>query len=614
MPRPERVRRRLAAVRAGGALWLSLAGAAAQGETLRLPAFSGQPQAQQAEIDATPILVTHGRPGPAGWITCRLRNPDDESRELDLRLTTYSERVQVLDHVVLAPGEELTRHYPVSRSSQMPSLMASCDGGREMRSNTFGGSSTTVSVLLVTPRSEAVGELQAALTRMGGIAPPTGVPTGRVVRTPRPPSAIGVVEVHPEGLPEAWTCFAGFDAVAVDGRSAPALASQQALVDAALAGAVLVVLWADLLGEGPLRAACEREDRLGFGACVATAGGPAALDEATAIEVLRSALRAAASRTVAGPAPDAAFAPLDIPGLGDAPVGAFFLLMTLFVVLAGPVNLFVCKRAKRPLLVAATLPALGLSFAAAILLWGVLADGLGVRGAVRSLTWLDQRQHVAVNQASRTLFAGLTPASLAPAGGTLLTSLAVSDDYNDASPHRYVRDHARGGRVGGGILPGRWQTHFVTTSCQRVRERLRFRRLGDGRLEALFGEGLVPVAPGVAVRDHAGRCYYGEPAGDRVLLAACADEAARSFVAAAWSRFVGTDQRRRSPRHVSGALPVAPGPSLEEHRDLLSGLPSGSYLAWVGANAAFDAMGLDVQWDGARHLVIGWLAEEDFVD
>ena len=220
----------------------------------------------------------------------------------------------------------------------------------------------------------------------------------------------------------------------VDGRCAIEAAAEQALVDALAAGGALLVLWAESLGEGPLRRAFagRPQGQVAFGRFLVLNGPPrpsAELSSWLVGDAGAGVASRAKQRMVSGPAADDFYNPLRIPGLGAVPVGVFFVLLTLFVILAGPINILWCRRVKRPLLVVVTLPLLGFGFAAAILVWGVLAEGLGVRGSVRSLTWLDQRTHVAVNHASSTLFAGLTPAALVPDSGTLVSTLAVADQW-----------------------------------------------------------------------------------------------------------------------------------------------------------------------------------------
>jgi len=44
------------------------------------------------------------------------------------------------------------------------------------------------------------------------------------------------------------------------------------------------------------------------------------------------------------------------------------------------------------------------------------------------------------------------------------------------------------------------------------------------------------------------------------------------------------------------------------------GLPRGSYLARVERAPSLDDLGLEVDWEAAEHVVLGYLAEEDIVE
>ncbi len=597
----------------------------AQTETLRLPAFNDQPESDRVVIDVSPALAQHGRGGPAGFVTCTFENPDAQTHELSIRIEGWQAIASVRDRLRLQPKERVIRHYPVHRYGDSLALRVEGERGVEVRSANLGGGTLPFSVLLITPRAEAVGEVQSPLSLIVASVQPAPTPrgTGALSGTPARGPGFGITEARPSVLPKNWACFAGFDLLIVDGRGAIEAASEQALVDTIAAGGALLVLWAESLADGPLRRAFgERHvGQLAFGHFLVVNGAPQQSAELTQWLVGGSGggvLDGVAHRQVSGPAADDLHTELEIPGLGRIPVGTFFVLLTLFVIVAGPINIFMCRRAKRPLLIAFTLPLLGFGFAAAILLWGVLAEGLGVRGTVRSLTWLDQRAHVSVNQAGATLFAGLTPSALTPGPGTLVS--ARLEDPRGGNSRRLVIDHASGGRVSGSLLPARTPTNVTTVTHQRTRERLRFRRLQDGSLEALFGPGLVPTAPGIVVRDHAGQLYHGVPQGDRTVLTRADAPAVGVFLRDGREEFLNVPiMQRENERRFGISRPVAGSDSPHQAmasglRALFSELQPGTYAAWVEDNAAFDTLGLVVAWEVRRHLVLGLLAEDDFVD
>jgi len=103
-----------------------------------------------------------------------------------------------------------------------------------------------------------------------------------------------------------------------------------------------------------------------------------------------------------------------IPGVGLAPVTEFCILITLFVVGIGPVNYFVLRRWNRVHLLMFTVPSGAAAVTGLLLLYAVVADGLGVRTRVRSVTCLDQRTGSAACWARLSYYAGLAPSALSP--------------------------------------------------------------------------------------------------------------------------------------------------------------------------------------------------------
>ncbi len=98
-----------------------------------------------------------------------------------------------------------------------------------------------------------------------------------------------------------------------------------------------------------------------------------------------------------------------IPGVGMAPVTTFRVLITLFVVLIGPVNYFALRRWKRLYLLLITVPAGAALVTLGLFAHALLSDGLGVRARVRSFTQLDQATGRAVSFSRQTYYAGLAP-------------------------------------------------------------------------------------------------------------------------------------------------------------------------------------------------------------
>ena len=98
-----------------------------------------------------------------------------------------------------------------------------------------------------------------------------------------------------------------------------------------------------------------------------------------------------------------------IPGVGLAPVGAFRVLITLFVVAIGPLNYYLLRRRRRLHWLVVTIPVSAGVVTAALFAYAVVADGLGTRARVRSVTQIDQRNRRAVCWSRISYYAGLAP-------------------------------------------------------------------------------------------------------------------------------------------------------------------------------------------------------------
>ncbi len=111
--------------------------------------------------------------------------------------------------------------------------------------------------------------------------------------------------------------------------------------------------------------------------------------------------------TVVGTNPD--FLAFLIPGVGLAPVGAFRLLIVLFVVAIGPVNYWLLRRWRRLHWLMVTIPVGAAATTAALFGYAIIADGLDTRARVRSVTRIDQRNGRAVCWSRISYYAGLKP-------------------------------------------------------------------------------------------------------------------------------------------------------------------------------------------------------------
>jgi hypothetical protein len=413
--------------------------------------------------------------------------------------------------------------------------------------------------------------------------------------------AAEVLLVLPEDLPADWRLFSGFHAFVVDGRARLADDVQTALVRFATSGGTVIVGNPDRLPPGDLRARCLAADaggvvRIGLGRCaiVPTEGDTT---------LLRERLASLPRPGLCGwPAPTVLLHEQVVPGLGEAPVLVFLLVILVFASVAGPLNFLLLRRWRRPLLVLVTVPVCGLGTTLLMLGYGLVHDGLGVRGVVRSWTLLDQERHEATSLAARTLFAGLSPDALTVATDGMVIAPRATFRDDRRAPDRWQFDPV-GNVLDGGVLPSRTSTPLLSVRQGIARQRLRVRAAGDDRLELLCDGGVVPLGP-VLLRDFDGRMWLG----DGPALQVATDAAARQALEQ-WGRDAAVlalfNEEFGNEMNTAHAVVES----------LLGGgeLPRGSYLARVAEAPWLDGHGLRVDYDQVEHFVAGRLAAEDFV-
>ncbi len=106
---------------------------------------------------------------------------------------------------------------------------------------------------------------------------------------------------------------------------------------------------------------------------------------------------------------DGRFARWLIPGVAQPPVYTFMGLLTVFVVLVGPIAYRRTTKIGRSYLMFAIAPALALVTTLAMFGYGIVSDGFGTVVRVRQVTWVDGRSGDAGERVRSTYFAGVRP-------------------------------------------------------------------------------------------------------------------------------------------------------------------------------------------------------------
>lgn len=100
-----------------------------------------------------------------------------------------------------------------------------------------------------------------------------------------------------------------------------------------------------------------------------------------------------------------------IPGVAEPPVYTFMGLLSLFVVLVGPIAYRKTTRTGRGYLMFLIAPVLALLTTISMLLYGILSDGFGTQTRVRQITWVDSQTGDGFTRTRATYFAGIRPSN-----------------------------------------------------------------------------------------------------------------------------------------------------------------------------------------------------------
>jgi hypothetical protein len=215
-----------------------------------------------------------------------------------------------------------------------------------------------------------------------------------------------------------------------------------------------------------------------------------------------------------GLAPDEAnpeFSSWLVPGVGLAPVREFQVLITLFVIIIGPVNYVLLKRYQRLHLLVITVPLAAVLLTLALFAYALVADGLGTRVRVRSLTMLDQRAGEAASWARLSYYSGLAPSrGLAMASETALYPIVARWQDTAASELAYDREivwEQNESQLTRGWLRSRTPTQYLAIRSRPTSNRL---QVQPGKELVRVKNELGAAIRYVVVTDTAGKLFAGE--------------------------------------------------------------------------------------------------------
>lgn len=325
--------------------------------------------------------------------------------------------------------------------------------------------------------------------RLGGLGyvhlPPPRVSSGAPAATVPPNVRVGGIAFdNLSALPDAYTSLHAL-VLDVGTGAPPSRAALDAITSWTRSGGVLAVTGAgagDFVLREPALAAWV-EPRFAVDATTSVCGlglllvleGAGALASPGAAAALNAAIEARAP--LDGPAPRTSYA--EVPDI-HVPVRPLTLLLVLFAILVGPVNLILVRRTGKPALLLLTIPAIALFFSIGLVVYGAVAQGLDVRATSSSAGVLDQRTHHGSSHERRQVFAGLAAGpGIRPGPGVVVERPPDNVyDYRDRKEYRAEFDEER--TLSGSWLPVRTPTRFTVSTDRAARGRIEVERVAEG--------------------------------------------------------------------------------------------------------------------------------------
>jgi len=412
-------------------------------------------------------------------------------------------------------------------------------------------------------------------------------------------------ELEASGWSESWLAFTAFDLIVLSRTDLAAMnaAQQNALRSYVEAGGGLAVLGQTELPKEWRSAAIPNPSTfrpngisrhyVGFGQCAVTEGASISALNRTHIDLLRELARE--SGQVWQAMPTEGNANSEFPVIEDTriPVRGIVFIMLAFILVVGPLNIFLCARANNRIAMLWTIPLISFLTCAIVFGYSLASEGITPTTRTEAVTFLDQAAHRATTLARQAFYTPLTPGDgLRYSHDTEVTPLVDVNNYNGGNSRELELSQSQ--HLTRGWVTARVPAHFALRKSETRRERLQVQRLPDGRVSVLNGLGADIQT--LWFRDDKGRLFKGEglKAGQNVALQTEKGEAFNtgSSLGALYQGSWGA---------AHDALMTGPANQIRPN----------AYLA-VMATAPFIETGLAKPGNArARQTIIGVLAPED---
>ena len=177
------------------------------------------------------------------------------------------------------------------------------------------------------------------------------------------------------------------------------------------------------------------------------------------------------------------------------PFRQLFLIMLLFVVVIGPLNIFILMRKKKMIWILWTTPAIAVVFSLLVVFYSIFSEGWHSRVRINAVTLLDEGGQTAATLAIQGYYCPLPPGGLRFPDTAMVLPLKVDNGKNAGI------DWSNGQRFNPGWVKSRIPAYFILRNVESRRERLKIVSQDAAATEVVNGlgatlENLQLVGPG----------------------------------------------------------------------------------------------------------------------
>jgi hypothetical protein len=163
-----------------------------------------------------------------------------------------------------------------------------------------------------------------------------------------------------------------------------------------------------------------------------------------------------------------------IPGVGLAPVNTFLVLISLFVVVIGPINYWFLVKHGRLYLLLVSVPIGAFLVTMSLFGYALLTDGLGVKARIRSYTEIDQRRGRSVSWSRQSYYAGMAPSrglQFPETAAVYPIDVQPNENINYRRPACQI-DWEEGQSLSRGFISARVTSQLMVVQAQETKARI----------------------------------------------------------------------------------------------------------------------------------------------